>query len=120
MMIWVPSLPNDSLKPAFMPSPSPTSTITAETPITMPSVVRAERSLFARMLRSAMVNASWRFMRRPPRLSHSSADPGPVLPHLVPDDLAVAQRDHPLGERGDLVLVRDQHDGTPGVVQLGE
>ena len=56
--IWVVSEANWSVKPAWMPLPRATSTITAATPMTMPSVVSTERSRLARSPRSAIRNAS--------------------------------------------------------------
>src|SRR5882757_3426930 len=56
--IWSASAPNWVLKPALMPSPRPTSTMTAETPMMIPIVVSAERSRLARRLRMAIANVS--------------------------------------------------------------
>ena len=64
--ICVVSEANWSVKPVWIPLPSATSTITAATPMTIPSVVSTERSRLARSPRRAIRNASYRFTSWPP------------------------------------------------------
>ena len=57
----------------FAPSPMATMTMTAPTPMIIPSIVRAERILFARRERNATFPADQRFMRTPVPAGRRSA-----------------------------------------------
>ena len=83
-------------------------TITAATPMMMPSMVSAERSLLTRSAPRAMRRMAAKLMR-----SASGQRRRRVAwrVRLVLDHLAVAEVDHAPGEGGDVVLVGDQHDG---------
>src|SRR5438105_9600404 len=98
---------------ADAPLPTATRTITAATPIKMPSMVRAERSRLAVSPPTA---------RRRPSRKLTSDSPGvePRLRALVADHETVAQPDDPRRESGDVGLVCDQYDRVSLLVQLLE
>src|SRR5690348_2429203 len=84
------------------------SEITAVTPTMVPSRVRNERSLFARSADSAM-----RALSRNSKLTPADGEDRLDLAAGLADvalDHAVAQADHALGVRGDILLVRDDDD----------
>src|SRR5262245_3591575 len=97
---------------ASAPRPMLTMVITAATPMMMPSIVSAERSLFRRSARSAVTKVIERtFMTSPPTpggSSGGSCDGSRATD--VGDDVPVAEGDAALGELGDVGLVRDEHD----------
>src|SRR5262245_58103857 len=110
---------------ARAPEPSAIMAITEATPITTPSMVRADRILLRRMARPAMrsVEASsisgLRLRRRErPQLRRRV----PALRHtLVGHDSPVAEGDDPLAVLRDVLLVGDQHHGdSPLAVQTLE
>ena len=105
--VLVPSWSMRSFDLLDEPLPTATSTMTAATPIRMPSIVSDERSLFAARPRSAM-RRNCRRHRAHPALRRAA---------LVAHDPAVDEAQHPLGVRGDLVLVGDEHDRAPGGVE---
>src|SRR6478609_4249751 len=82
--------------------------ITATMPMTMPSVVSAPRLLFAAIADRAILKDSAKSSR-----SFMSAT-------LVAFDQAVAQPDHAVRMRRDVVLVRDQDDRVALGVQLAQ
>ncbi len=86
------------------PCPTVTMAMTAATPITTPSTVRNERSLFRTMAMKA---------RR--IVSHSIS--GPRLHRLVPREMAVGEDDEPPGIGRDILFVGDHDDGDPFAVQ---
>ena len=79
------------------PTPIATVTMTAATPITMPSIVSSERTL----LRISAASAS-EALREPSCCS-------PFVDRIVGDE-TVAERDDSARVRGDVGLVRDEHD----------
>src|SRR5712692_9780984 len=92
--------------------------MTQATPMMMPSAVSVERSL----LRAIAFMPTFRIVRNLSMLLFSRSDRGPPLPGHGPvfDDLAVAEPHDPPGKLRDVPLVRDEHDGLSGVVQLLE
>src|SRR5436190_11045250 len=71
----VPSWAIRSFTERWAPRPNATIAITAETPITMPSMVRNERSLFARSASSATVKVSKISMSAPSPLAAAARSP---------------------------------------------
>src|SRR5689334_16654138 len=106
-MVFVPSAEIASLTALAEPLPTATSTMTAATPMRMPSMVSAERRMFAVRPCQAVIRVSRQVM------------PGPH-PDLVTDDLAVADVDDAAGVIGDGVFVRDQDDGSTRLVKRVE
>src|SRR5690349_21291301 len=102
----------------FAPWMSEISAITAVTPTIVPSRVRNERSLFARSADSAM-----RALSRNSKLTPADGEDRLDLAAGLADvalDHAVAQADHALGVRGDVLLVRDDDDRLAVGVDLLE
>src|SRR5262249_7955122 len=87
---------------ASAPRPMLTMVITAATPMMMPSIVSAERSLFRRSARSAVTKVIERTFMGGSCDGSRATDVG--------DDVPVAEGDAALGELGDVGLVRDEHD----------
>src|SRR4051812_43920547 len=114
--IWVVSERNWSVKPAWIPLPSATSTITAATPRMMPVVVSTERSRFARRARRAMRSASPTFTARRHAAEPDSRAHPPLVRHVA-DDPAVVEAHDPGREARHVVLMGDQHDGPAGLVE---
>ena len=108
---------------ACAPAPTATIVMTAATPMMMPSIVSAERSLLMRSAASAMRSVARKFMARPPppalprRGSHA---PRASLRRVrrVDDQAAVAEGEQARGEGGDVVLVGDDDDGDAAAVEL--
>ena len=108
------------------PVPTASRMITAATPISTPSTVSAERSLFALIAApgdpegvehvhaTAPADASTA-RRSEPRRRRRHRDAATVV-----DDQAVAQPHHALGVRGDVLLVRDQDDRPAAGVEAAE
>ena len=92
--------------------------ITAATPITMPSIVSAERSLLRRSARSAVRSVIAASFMRPSRARWASCglparDGGRLRD--VGDDLPVAHGDDARGEAGDVRLVRHEDHRHPAL-----
>src|SRR5678815_731799 len=97
----------------FNPSMAVPMSVTVTIPITMPSVVRIERSLFARMALQEIARPSRSSVRK---FIGREADEWIVgflgSPDLfVTGDEAVADANDPVGVFGDVFLVRDEDDG---------
>ena len=118
MMRFEPRLRIWSSTRACAPAPTATMVITAATPMMMPSMVSAERSLLMRSARSAMRRVARKFMAR--RTAARCRERGRASPRASSGAfgasshraLAVAEaRACATAKRGDVVLVRDDHDG---------
>src|SRR5579872_3816462 len=115
------------------PLPTATTRITAPTPMSMPRVVSAERSLFEKIPWTAIFTLS-RCMAssdlRPfglvlaPLLGAAGVEAGRGAVErglaVVLDDVAVDQPDDPLGVGGDVWLVGDHDHGAAGGVEAVE
>src|SRR5512139_706893 len=108
---------------AWAPAPTPTIAITAATPMMMPSIVSAERSLLTRSAASATRRVATKSIggarsgRDPARLRERRRG---VLRHVrrVGDHEPVAEGEQARREGRDVVLVRHQDHGDAGAVLL--
>src|SRR5919198_3481454 len=91
------------------PDPSAIIVITAATPIVIPSIV----SVVCSLLRPSARQATSRLVRSISGLLHRE---GARPVDVIGDDVAVLEPDDARGVLGDLLLVRDQHDGDPALL----
>ena len=130
---------------ACAPPPTATIVITAPTPMMMPSMVSIERSLLTRSAVSATLSVAKKFMGAPARCARSRREGRAFLGaarrkagrrlgsgllrrherrgvarHVrrIADEPAVAERQQTRGERGDVLLVRDDDDRDAAAIEL--
>src|SRR5882672_2056969 len=97
--------------------------MTDATPMRTPRMVRKERSLLAQMDFRAIAmfssSISSRGGRAGPFRSRRDREPAGFL-GVILDDLPVPKVDHATRAPGDVVLVGDEHDGVPLLVESAE
>src|SRR5512146_2873835 len=108
------------------PWPTPTIAMTAATPMMMPSMVRLERILFRASARQAIFRMAMMsiailgsILKRRHGLQHFRGAGGRGV-ELVAPHPSIAEDQHALGVLRNSVLVRDQHDGQPLLVEALE